>query len=563
MARRTTRPARNRSQPDADGAAMNRAALDLLTKARLVAAQTQQLRDQASALTQSERRLRDAHEQFSRAYDFVPVPYFLLSATGIILRVNESALDLFGVERPWIVGRPFVAYLQSRSVRPVLEQILACRSGQTMAAEADVRTAGGMKPAHLSVRREDGGSERRTVYHLSMVDLSELHRLQEERRQADEDRQRSVEAERVARAASDAKDEFLAMLSHELRTPLTPILAAADTLISHASLPSEVRTAIEIIRRNVKAEAHLIDDLLDVARINRSTFAVERRRTDVHHLLFELEQGWKAPLDDRDISLSVEAAAENHWIEGDPPRLAQVLRNLVNNAAKFTEPGGRITVTTDNQAPGTISLVVADNGIGIAPETLHKLFSPFVRTADGLTRGGLGLGLVICKGIVEAHGGTLRVTSTGRGRGTTVTAHLPTIENVEQDEPTAQHVSVAHPDYKRVLLVEDDFDSAQMLAFLLSSEGYAVEVANSVRQAKVLADACDLIVSDIALPDGSGLELMRHLRAERPRRAIALSGYGGGEDIERSLQAGFSEHLTKPVDLDRLIEAVRRLADSD
>lgn len=500
----------------------------------------------------SQRRIDELHE-------VMPVPYLMLSDLGVIVKVNQHALDLLGTERTWVVGRPLVAYVEPRDLKAILNEVYRCPTGQTTTVEIHLRTARGSRPVQLAARCEAGGHGMRGILHVTMVDLTALRQLETERREAEESRRRSEEGERVARAANEAKDEFQAMLSHELRTPLTPILAAADSLIAHDSLPPQTIAKLDVIRRNVRAEARLIDDLLDVARITRKSFDVIRRPIDLHAVMQQVVEAWRETFarENRDVDLRLEAGC--HWVEGDAERLGQVFRNLVGNAVKFSEACTRISVRTEEHE-GRIRVTVADEGAGMTESQLATLFKPFVRAVEASPRRGLGLGLVISRAIVEAHEGTLHVWSGGKGCGTTVRVEMDAIAAPAQEVTPADAQPAAGPTTARVLLVEDDRDSAEMLALMLSSEGFDVRVARSVHRARALADHCEVIVSDIALPDGSGLDLMRGLRAERPIRGIALSGYGSLADIKKSLDAGFEEHLTKPVDLEELVTAVRRLA---
>jgi CheY-like chemotaxis protein len=204
---------------------------------------------------------------------------------------------------------------------------------------------------------------------------------------------------------------------------------------------------------------------------------------------------------------------------------------------------------------------VIDEGIGMAPHELEHLFQPFVRHMEPSSRRGLGLGLIISQAIVNGHDGALTITSDGPGKGTSATVVLPTIDApaVVEHPPIDTPALVPRP--VRVLLVEDDADSAEMLSVILASEGFDVRVAGTLRQARLLAPDCELVVSDIALPDGSGLELMRELRARHALRGLALSGYGSSQDMQRSREAGFAEHLVKPVEIERLVDALRGLLD--
>jgi signal transduction histidine kinase len=454
-----------------------------------------------------------------------------------------------------------VVFVQREDVRRFLTHLMASDGRSSRELEMTLRSGHGPLTVRLITRRDSEASDTGVCYHAAIVDLTELRRLDRRRREVEEDRQFSIDAERVARRANEAKDQFIAVVSHELRTPLTPILAAADSLAHDPNLSEQARGKVEIIRRNVRAEARLIDDLLDVARIRQNSLSVERHPLDFHRVVLDALGGWQTALSDETIVLDVKLDAPLHHVDGDASRLGQVFRNLLGNAAKFTPAGGRIEVRTAN-GDGTLRLEVTDTGTGMNGEEMDRLFEPF-RQGARRKGGGLGLGLIISRAIVEAHGGRLELKSAGRGHGTDVIVSLPAIQapDTEVARQSAAAPERAQPAaaHKRVLLVEDDRDSAEMLSLLLSGDGFDVRVAGSVAAARHLVDGCDVLVSDIGLPDGSGFDLAREATAAGTR-AIALSGYGGEQDRRRSREAGFAEHLTKPVDLDQLVEAVRRLA---
>jgi len=565
----TTLP-RRRHDADPDGAQLPDLP-DLLSAARKVTERTRKLRAESAALGEAQRAIQEANERFADLYDFVPIPYLILSDVGVIRHANESALQFFGGAREWVVGRPLIAYVDHQDMRGVLDRVLRSPKDSFQSSEVRLRARDGIRVVRLIARRrhrDEPGSP--ATFHIAIMDLTEVRRLEEERRRAERERQHSQEAERVARAASESKDEFLAMLSHELRTPLTPILAAADALVAHRSLPPDLTARLDVIRRNVKVEARLIDDLLDVARITKNKLEVTRHPIDLHRLLADTLDAWRAPLGQHHLELHAGLDARVHWVNGDAVRLGQVFRNVIANAVRFSEAGGRIRVGTEEH-DGRIRVTVADTGAGMSAAQMATLFRPFVGRRDASSRHGLGLGLVISHAIMEAHEGTLQVWSAGPGDGTTVRLELPTVAMPSDaggagEGPLLQPAAAPEPvspqpvPVVKILLVEDDPDSAEMLALLLSSEGFEVQTARSLHQARALVNSCEVIVSDIALPDGSGLDLMRGIRAQRPMRGIALSGYGSRQDVQRSLDAGFEEHLTKPVDLDQLVAAVRRLA---
>ena len=370
------------------------------------------------------------------------------------------------------------------------------------------------------------------------------------------------EAKDAAEAASRAKGEFLATLSHELRTPLTPVLLTVSLIESHPHLPDEVREDVATIRRNVELESQLISDLLDLTRIERGKIQLDLHDVDLHLIL-------RAAIDicQREASarLNVELGATRHTVRGDSTRLQQIFWNLLSNAIKFTPPHGTITVRTLDNVDGRVHVDVIDTGAGIDPSVLPKLFSAFeqgeVRAAR--QQAGLGLGLAISKKLTEAHGGTIAVASDGRGRGSTFSVDLPVVEPVvprpsSMERPSARR-AVTNP--LNVLLVEDHEPTLRVLEKLLREIGHRVTGTASVTSALAAAaqDAFDLIISDLGLPDGSGLDVMRRLRHDFAGRAIALTGYGMDADVAASRAAGFVEHLTKPVDLAQLESAIDRV----
>jgi len=385
--------------------------------------------------------------------------------------------------------------------------------------------------------------------------------------------QRTQELERV----SQAKDQFLAMLSHELRTPLTPVLAAAGGLESDERLPADAREDLRMIRRNVSIQSRLIDDLLDLTRLGRGKLDLEKQTLELAVLLRETA-GIVAPdLDARSQTLVVEIdAVDGCYVDGDGARLQQVFWNILKNAMKFSPPKARILLSARMVAddPGRVAIDIVDHGLGIAAENIERIFKPFEQVSPaGKQRGsdaGLGLGLAIVKVIVELHQGTVKVSSDGVGHGSTFTIELPLVPAPEPralpPAPTAGP-SARHADDRklRILLVEDHVDTGRVLARLLRSGGYEVEHADCAAAALelFLAREFDLVISDLGLPDESGLVLMKRLREIDPEiDAICLSGYGMEDDLQACREAGFTEHLTKPVDVQRLRASIRRISTS-
>ncbi len=375
-------------------------------------------------------------------------------------------------------------------------------------------------------------------------------------------------ANEMAEHASRAKDQFLAMLSHELRTPLTPVLLAAAAAREDPETPEHLRDTFDVIRQNLELEARLIDDLLDVMRIIRGKMPYQFEVVDAHVQIARALEICRGEAVAKGLAFTADLRASEHHVKADAARLQQVLWNLIKNAVKFTPEGGSVAIRTRSDAVA-MAIEVADTGIGIESEHLAHIFNAFEQGEDAITKrfGGLGLGLAIGRSIIEGHGGRLTAASGGRGRGSTFTIDLPVAAPApaEEDPPSrppapAPRAGPEEPDC-RVLFVEDDAMTARIMAKLLRQAGYAVTTANCIADALDVPDAdYDLVVSDIGLPDGTGLELMRAIRLRRDVPGIALTGFGMEEDIRRSLEAGFVAHLTKPLDFAKLDAMIRKVA---
>jgi signal transduction histidine kinase/DNA-binding response OmpR family regulator len=367
-----------------------------------------------------------------------------------------------------------------------------------------------------------------------------------------------------AREANRAKDQFIAVLSHELRTPLTPVLATVASLQSDKRIPQDLQEDLKVIRRNVELEARLIDDLLDLTRISKGKIELNLEVIDLNELLREAANICRSDVEEKSIDLALELHARHKFVKGDATRLQQVFWNLLKNAVKFTPAQGRIVIETFDNADGTVCARVADNGIGMESEILPRIFNAFEQGRSAITRqfGGLGLGLAISKALVEQHRGTLLASSDGPGKGSAFTVAMPVTTELPQTAYHTPRLVATGPSRQiRVALVEDHRDTARVMSKLLRANGYAVDTAASLTEAFALlkANKYDVLVSDIGLPDGSGLDLMRQARANQSLSGIALSGFGMEHDIRRSKEAGFTEHLTKPLNFQLLIDAIERL----
>jgi PAS domain S-box-containing protein len=366
-----------------------------------------------------------------------------------------------------------------------------------------------------------------------------------------------------AEAAVRAKDHFLAALSHELRTPLSPVVLTVAAMESDPDLPVRFRKNVAMIRRNIELETRLIDDLLDLNRVTSGKMHLQVQPTRMHTVLTLAIQTCANETSAKNLNIQLDLRADNDLVNADPARLQQICWNLLRNAVKFTPEGGSIFIHTENSA-GATRLEVRDTGVGIEPEFLPKVFDAFEQGDARITRqfGGLGLGLAICKAIMDLHGGTIRARSEGRGMGATFTVDLPTAAATEEEvvaaQPLGHNCAVGH---LRVLLVEDHPDTLEVLARLLDGANYAVRTASTVATALKLAagERFDVVVSDLGLPDGTGYDLMKQLRDRHGIKGIALSGYGMEQDQQRSRDVGFLDHVVKPVNVNQLLAVIRRI----
>jgi PAS domain S-box-containing protein len=427
--------------------------------------------------------------------------------------------------------------------------------------------------ARVSPHRDAGGN---LMYWIGVATDVHTQKLAEDARQQSEaclrrDVESALERERAARAEADAanqaKDRFLAVLSHELRTPLTPVVLAIGAMEADPALPPHLRDDVQTIRRNIDLETKLIDDLLDSSRVASGKLALHPQAIGVHELLHHVLEICGADLLDKKLNIVFDLRAHDDRVHADPARLQQVFWNLVKNAVKFTPPRGRVVIRTGNARPGHIEVEVRDTGVGIAPDVLPRIFHAFEQGDPSVTRqfGGLGLGLAISKTVVDLHGGTLTAHSDGHGHGAAFVVDLATLPAASPDAappPPPDDGRDTRAPISRVLLVEDHTDTARLLAKLLTRQGFRVRTAHTVAAALDLAAAepFDIVVSDIGLPDASGYELMAQLRDRYGAKGIALSGFGMEEDMRKSREAGFVDHVVKPIDSTQLQAALKRVA---
>jgi signal transduction histidine kinase/ActR/RegA family two-component response regulator len=361
-----------------------------------------------------------------------------------------------------------------------------------------------------------------------------------------------------------AKDQFLAMLSHELRTPLTAVLASALSIENEPALPADVHESLEMIRRNVELEARLIDDLLDLTRISKGKVQLNFEVVHAHSLLQNALEICQAEIDRKHLALRLDLAAQRVHLRADPARLQQIFWNLINNAVKFTPVDGEIRISTSNDLNRELRVEIADTGMGIESDSLPKIFDAFEQ-GSRTQLGGLGLGLAISKTLVEAHKGRITAESAGRNKGAKFTLTFPTCEKPDAQDVAATVLSTpAQRQAMRILLVEDNEDTNRSLTRLLRRRGYHVQSAVNLRMAMELSakEEFDVLITDLGLPDGSGIELMEAIRSGGPLLGIALTGFGMEEDIRKSQDAGFKHHLVKPIDVNKLDSLIQESAAS-
>ncbi|HYD42222.1 MAG TPA: PAS domain S-box protein [Anaeromyxobacter sp.] len=375
-----------------------------------------------------------------------------------------------------------------------------------------------------------------------------------------------VEDERRARLALEEedrrKDEFLAILGHELRNPLTPLRTAPHVLRRTDPESPRFARVVDMVERQVNLLARLVDDLLEVSRIARGRLVLQPARVDLGELVRHLVDDRRDGLAGAGLRLALELPVAPVWAEADAARVAQAIGNLLDNAERYTPPGGTVRVVVRKEG-GVAVITVLDDGIGFDLAAQEHLFDPFVqlRGAPREARGGLGLGLAVVKQLAELHGGTVQGWSDGPGLGATFTLRLPVAAPpAQRSAPSARRAPAPH---RRILVVEDNADAAESLRIMLELEGHDVVVAGTGEEGVARARELhpDVVLSDIGLPGISGYELARALRADRGFDAhlVAITGYGQARDKEEAFRSGFERHLTKPFDHQVLLEVLREL----
>jgi PAS domain S-box-containing protein len=503
-------------------------------------------------------RLHRASEWWERVFEHAGWGVALTDARGILQAINPAYARMHGYGVSELVGQPLSTVLPA-GAHQELNQAPAAEEGSRVIFEAEHQRKDGTRfpiLADLVVLRDAHG---RPVRAANVIDISD-------RRQVENERARLLESEKAARAeaeeASRAKDEFLAMLGHELRNPLSPMVTALH-LMKLRGHPWAASKEYEVLDRQVRHLVRLVDDLLDVSRITRGKIALHRTEVEIATVVAAAVEMAGPLLEQRRHNLELDVPRTGLPVLADADRLAQVLTNLLTNAAKYTPLEGRIRVSASREGEEVVVRVL-DNGMGISPALLPTVFEPFVQGPRSAARseGGLGIGLALVKSLVGLHEGSVSAASEGPDRGSEFVVRLPLVARaVDEVTPAVLAPVEAMPGRLRVLIVDDNRDAADLTAEMLQDLGYEVSVAFDPATALDLVSRSvpDVAVVDIGLPVMDGYELARQMRARisgPAPRFIALTGYGQEADRARSDAAGFTAHLVKPVAFDTLMRAV-------
>jgi len=494
----------------------------------------------------AQQQLRESEERFRAVQEASPDGFAVLECVPdehgkvvdfVCVYLNEAAARMAKRSREELVGSRLLAlYPGHRDVGLFDRYVDVARSGIPWIGEVEYRTEGLNTFVRIAAARVGNGVG------VSIVDVSERKR-----------------AELALIEADRQKDEFLAMLAHELRNPLAPIRNASELLARMLGSDHDAQQIVDILKRQVAHVARLVDDLLDISRITRKRIELKKEVVDVASIVSQAVETVEPLISARHHDLQIQSSYRPLRVCGDAARLVQCLVNLLTNAAKFTESGGRIQLRT-SEAHGHVVIEVIDNGEGIAPALLPRVFDLFVQSDRSLDRslGGLGIGLSVVQRLAEMHGGEVTAHSEGQNLGSVFTLRLPLFESAA---PKPEAPAPTKVDQQRILIVDDNADAANTLRIMLQMEGHITEVAYTSLDAleKISGFKPTIALLDIGLPEMDGYELARQIRKlsiQGQTRLIALTGYGQPDDRERALKAGFDDHLAKPVEFEVLARSI-------
>ncbi len=478
---------------------------------------------------------------------------FLVDLGGHVICWNPGAERLFGYLSNEIAGHHFSCFFTPEDIRsgePEHELKTALAEGRAHNNCWQLRKDGTRFWCHATVTPLLNEHKQARSFARVMHDLTESDATQDQRKRAD-----------GLAEANRSKEEFMALLSHELRSPLSPIRNALNILRRVKTNDPIIAQAGNIIDRQVGVMVRLVDDLLDIGRITKGKLRLAKEQVELRNVVNDAAESVRPLMDARKHDFSVSLPTTPIWVEADPARIEQVVVNLLNNASKYTEAGGLIRMTVSQEGNEAV-IRVRDNGVGITPELLPRVFELFTQVDGSLGRsyGGLGIGLALARNLVEMHEGRLQASSAGLGKGCEFTIKLPVLAGARAPE-TRTVLEPGRPERSlRVLVVEDNVDTADSLSLLLRLYGHDVQVARSGTAALELAAACrpDVVLLDIGLPGMDGHQVAKHLRQLPEFNDVimcALTGYTPSEaDRERQQETGFNHYYVKPVDVTKLCE---------
>ena len=522
-----------------------------------------ELEMQNRELRESQSRVEASRARYAELYDQAPVGYVTLDIHGVVTEANLTAATLLGHPRALLVGTPFTAAADLRDVTPFHSHLRAClKSRGKMTVELETTTAHGgsvvLQLATVAVVSNDGEI---LCYRMTIADLTEQRRAQREKGQLELEKRARVEADEANRM----KDQFLGIVSHELRSPINVILAWTQMLTSRPNDRDVAARGLQVMQRNGRLLARIVDDILDVSRIVSGKLYVAMAKMDFADVVRAAVEAARADARAKSIEFH-ESIGADCAVRGDAVRLQQVVGNLLSNAIKFGRTGGHVWVTLARE-PRAIRLTVRDDGCGIEQADLPHVFESFRQADSSTTRShaGLGLGLAIAKHIVEAHGGAIESKSEGKDRGMQVDVELPpgVFSTPPPPRPVSQPRALdASLEGVKVLFVDDEAEACELALLTFEDRGADVRTAQSVDGALALLESFhpDVLVSDISMPVRDGHDLIREVRrmpgtiALTP--AIALTAYARAEDAERAVRAGFTRHLPKPIGADAIVALV-------
>ena len=502
----------------------------------------------------AEEQLRKSEAKFRAIYTQAESGIALIDKSGVFVDANPSLLRMLGRTSEEVMGQKVVDFASPRWVGAVHRLVDKEDEAASQWSETFALSLPDGQEVHLEWKMSTHAEPGLRIGVVS--NISDRMKLQEQRESL-------LESEKAARTSaeqhSQTKDNFIAVLSHELRNPLNAILMGLHVLLIKGGTPEQVK-GLRMIERNAKAQARIISDILDVSRINSGKLTLDRELIDPGAVVSSALEGLQEAIDKRGLHVTLDVSTAREFIWLDATRIQQIFWNIVNNAIKFSKPGGSIEITL-SRSVSKLLLVVRDHGIGIEAEFLKTIFDKFSQgdTPGNRSHGGLGLGMAIVKHLAELHGGSVRVESKGLDQGTTVTLEIPALSDpvqfghLSKDSTRLNHDSNLNG--VTILVVEDEPQNREMLTMILQDRGARVLTAENYDEAIKSLDAQmpDILLSDIGLPGADGYDLVREVRKREkdkslPRLpAIALTAFGRAQDIDRAIEAGFDSHLAKPL----------------